>query len=147
MDLCWLDKSAVNLEPVSATNANHFVGNARIKTAVPCLLVNRCVPFAGNLSIGEPIAPKFLWQWPVGMAFPSTSLGPRTRFWAEPRHPSANNCQITFLFWGWAQLSPLELSADSISEQRLSADMRRMPRIPFRFRRQTDLIFPSRISS
>src|SRR5262249_10527731 len=80
INLGWLNESAADLECFATANANHFVSDARILTAVPDLLVNRSVAFASELPESESIASKLFWQRLVEVAFVTPSLSRSTRF-------------------------------------------------------------------
>lgn len=99
INLCRFDGSAPYLETLPPSDADYFVGNARVSTAVPALVVDCRVSLAGNLPVGEAVTPKLLWQWFVGIAFPATSLSAsarrmrRTGCWVPDRPRAA------FCFW------------------------------------------------
>src|SRR6266496_4987052 len=79
IDISWFHKSAADLKSLASANPNHFVGDA-ILTAVPSLLVNRSVPFAGNLPVGKSVTAKLFRQGLIGMAFPTPTLSRSVRF-------------------------------------------------------------------
>src|SRR4029453_11066925 len=55
-------ESVPDLKALSVANANNFIRRTGFSAARPSLLVNRRVPFAGDLSILESTAAKFLGQ-------------------------------------------------------------------------------------
>src|SRR5438876_1080702 len=59
--LGWLNKSAADLETLTASNADDLETNARVIRTTPRLLVYCCVSFTGNLSVIGSAMPKLDW--------------------------------------------------------------------------------------
>src|SRR5678816_1055104 len=55
-------ESVPDLKALAVANANNFIRRTGFSAARPSLLVNRRVPFAGDLAILESAAAKFLCQ-------------------------------------------------------------------------------------
>src|SRR5436305_4476506 len=86
INLGRLNKSAVDLKALASADANYLVGNSRLSAASPTLFIYCCVSLAGNLSVGESVAPKLFLQRLVGMAFLTPTLNPSSRFLGRDRY-------------------------------------------------------------
>src|SRR5215831_15090093 len=64
INLVRLYKLFADLKSVAPSNPNHLIRNARIRTAVPCLLINGNITFSSDPLKGGTLAPKFFCQSP-----------------------------------------------------------------------------------
>jgi len=79
INLGRLNKSAGNLKPLAALNADHLEANGSIGTTAPSLRINRGAAFACDLAEIESVAPK-LFRQSCKVAFLSASLTRSVRF-------------------------------------------------------------------
>jgi hypothetical protein len=97
VNLCRFNKPPADLETLAPPNANYFVGDARIETAVPSLLIYRGIPYAGDLPVFESITPKSDWQWLIEMPFLTPSLSRGARFGSRSPYRVGHKRRIAFL--------------------------------------------------